>query len=58
MEYISKLIKNNKKHFGKDENEDVYANLKICKILSIYNIFSFVTIIGGEVGLINGRRKW
>lgn len=34
VEYISKLIKNKKKHFEKDpENEELVANLRLCKLI-------------------------
>jgi len=46
LEYISKLIKNNKKHFEKDHaNEEVIANLKQCNHILFIYINSFVILI-------------
>ncbi len=37
LDYISKMIKNNQKHFKKDQaSEEIYKNLKSCKHSPIY----------------------
>jgi len=40
LEYISKLIKNNKKHFEKDQaNEELIASLKLSKVINFGLLF-------------------
>lgn len=53
IEYISKAIKNNKKHFEKDhDNEELYNNLKVCKSLASLAppIFSLLELLGVSEG--------